>query len=148
MFQSRFLFSTVLSLYNKWMFSPAYFGFPYPLFVTSLHMFVQFILAAAIRSIWPQHFRPEHSPTRADYGCVFPTERIILTAFCYVNWAPLASGKGVLMRLVAKQTFSASFLSFEFYSALSLLLRRLWIYMRHFQHCALEIYISFPLLLY
>ncbi|OSX66552.1 hypothetical protein POSPLADRAFT_1178018 [Postia placenta MAD-698-R-SB12] len=62
-----FLFATVLSVYNKWMFSPDRFGFPSPLFVTTLHMFVQFILAALLRLIWPRHFRPERNPTPSDY---------------------------------------------------------------------------------
>jgi solute carrier family 35 protein C2 len=64
---SRFLFATVLSVYNKWMFAPEHFGFPYPLFVTALHMFVQFALAASIRAIWPKQFRPERNPVRNDY---------------------------------------------------------------------------------
>jgi solute carrier family 35 protein C2 len=66
----RFFFSTILSVYNKWMFSEGegFFGFPYPLFVTAMHFFVQFALAALLRAIWPQRFRPAHSPTAADYG--------------------------------------------------------------------------------
>lgn len=65
---SRFLFATVLSVYNKWMFSPEYFAFPWPLFVTTLHMFVQFALAAILRAAWPARFKPERRPTGADYG--------------------------------------------------------------------------------
>ncbi|KIM79047.1 hypothetical protein PILCRDRAFT_823899 [Piloderma croceum F 1598] len=49
------------------MFAPERFGFPYPLFVTALHMFVQFSLAASIRAIWPKQFRPERNPVRNDY---------------------------------------------------------------------------------
>ncbi|KAJ6593632.1 triose-phosphate transporter family-domain-containing protein [Mycena capillaripes] len=65
---SWFFFSTILSVYNKWMFSEEYFGFPYPLFVTTMHFFVQFGLAALLRAIWPRRFRPAYSPTAADYG--------------------------------------------------------------------------------
>lgn len=65
---SWFVFATVLSLYNKWMFSPDLFGFPFPLFVTTLHMFVQFVLAAALRVCFSHHFRPERSPSIKDYG--------------------------------------------------------------------------------
>ncbi|KAJ7078842.1 triose-phosphate transporter family-domain-containing protein [Mycena belliarum] len=65
---SWFFFSTILSLYNKWMFSAKYFGFPYPLFVTTMHFFVQFLLAAFLRYFWPHHFRPDQKPTKADYG--------------------------------------------------------------------------------
>ncbi len=63
----RFVFAMVLSLYNKWMFSPEHFGFPFPLFVTTMHMCVQFVIATALRTIWPHYFRPKHSPGREDY---------------------------------------------------------------------------------
>ncbi|KAJ3497150.1 hypothetical protein NLJ89_g10390 [Agrocybe chaxingu] len=65
---SWFLFATLLSVYNKWMFSADHFGFPAPLFVTTMHMFVQFALASALRTIWPQRFRPKSSPSREDYA--------------------------------------------------------------------------------
>ncbi|KAK7057450.1 TPT domain-containing protein [Favolaschia claudopus] len=65
---SWFLFSTILSLYNKWMFSETYFAFPYPLFVTTMHFFVQFALAALLRAVWPDRFRPPHRPSKVDYG--------------------------------------------------------------------------------
>ena len=66
----RFLFATILSVYNKWMFSADHFGFPAPLFVTTMHMFVQFILAAVLRATWPNSFRPVNKPTRGDYAYV------------------------------------------------------------------------------
>ncbi|THH18176.1 hypothetical protein EW146_g2767 [Bondarzewia mesenterica] len=65
---SWFTFAIVISLYNKWMFSPEHFGFPYPMFATTVQMFFQFGFAAIMRYGWPQAFRPQHSPTRADYG--------------------------------------------------------------------------------
>ncbi|KAH7888311.1 triose-phosphate transporter family-domain-containing protein [Phlebopus sp. FC_14] len=65
---SWFLFATVLSLYNKWMFSPDHFGFPYPLFVTTLHFVVQFLLAAILRFAFPRRFCPERRPTLRSYG--------------------------------------------------------------------------------
>ncbi|KAJ3532711.1 hypothetical protein NM688_g7383 [Phlebia brevispora] len=65
---SWFLFAMVLSVYNKWMFSPEHFGFPFPLFVTTLHMFVQFSISAILRTAFPRTFRPEHSPGRDDYA--------------------------------------------------------------------------------
>lgn len=71
---SWFLFATLLSVYNKWMFSKDHFAFPAPLFVTTMHMFVQFILAALLRALWPMHFRPDRRPTPEEYGKkVFPT---------------------------------------------------------------------------
>lgn len=63
----RYLFATILSVYNKWMFSPGLYGFPAPLFVTTLHMFVQFLLAASIRALWPHHFKPKARPTSSGY---------------------------------------------------------------------------------
>ncbi|KAG1716084.1 hypothetical protein ID866_1056 [Astraeus odoratus] len=65
---SWFTFATVLSVYNKWMFSYDHFGFPYPLFVTTVHMFVQFVLAAVLRFIHPRRFRSENKPTVKAYG--------------------------------------------------------------------------------
>ncbi|KAG2113810.1 triose-phosphate transporter family-domain-containing protein [Suillus discolor] len=65
---SWYIFATLLSLYNKWMFSPDLFGFPYPLFVTTLHMIIQFVLAAALRVCFSHHFRPERSPSVKDYS--------------------------------------------------------------------------------
>ncbi|XP_006460905.1 hypothetical protein AGABI2DRAFT_70443 [Agaricus bisporus var. bisporus H97] len=65
---SWFLFATILSVYNKWMFSKDRYGFPAPLFVTTMHMFVQFVLAAFLRFTWPSRFRPVQVPTRVEYG--------------------------------------------------------------------------------
>lgn len=63
-----FTFATVLSVYNKWMFSLDHFGFPYPLFVTTIHMTIQFLLAAALRFIYPRRYRPETRPNLQSYG--------------------------------------------------------------------------------
>ncbi|KAH9010006.1 triose phosphate transporter [Lactarius pseudohatsudake] len=65
---SWFAFALILSLYNKWMFAPEHFGFPLPLLVTMLHMFVQAILASILRFGWPRRFRPEYDPSREDYA--------------------------------------------------------------------------------
>lgn len=65
---SWFLFATLLSVYNKWMFSPKYYGFPAPLFVTTMHMFAQFFLAGILRYMWPGRFRPKQDPSLRDYG--------------------------------------------------------------------------------
>ncbi|KAK0226184.1 triose-phosphate transporter family-domain-containing protein [Armillaria fumosa] len=65
---SWFFFATVLSVYNKWMFSDKHMNFRFPLFVTTLHMFVQFVLSAVLRAVWPHRFRPERSPQLEDYG--------------------------------------------------------------------------------
>ncbi|KAH9940463.1 TPT-domain-containing protein [Epithele typhae] len=62
-----FFFAILLSLYNKWMFSPDRFGFPSPFLVTTAHMWVQFSLAALLRYALPRHFRPDRNPSRQDY---------------------------------------------------------------------------------
>ncbi|KAH9062415.1 TPT-domain-containing protein [Lactarius vividus] len=65
---SWFAFALILSLYNKWMFAPEHFGFPLPLLVTMLHMFVQAVLASILRFGWPRRFRPEYDPSKEDYA--------------------------------------------------------------------------------
>jgi hypothetical protein len=55
-------FSLLLSLYNKWMFSTGHLDFPFPLFVTSLHMIVQFCLSGLV--LW---WLPQFRPTREKY---------------------------------------------------------------------------------
>lgn len=67
----RFFFAILLSVYNKWMFSGSHLNFPYPLFVTSLHMVVQFCLASLVLNIWPKKFKPDRYPTPEEYGSVF-----------------------------------------------------------------------------
>lgn len=64
----RFGFATVLSVYNKWMFSADKFGFPSPLFVTSMHMIMQFLLAALARLLFPSTFGSPYSPNLKQYG--------------------------------------------------------------------------------
>jgi hypothetical protein len=53
-----YTFSLLLSLYNKWMFAPDHLDFPFPLFVTGLHMMIQFIMSGMVLWWFPQ-FRPK-----------------------------------------------------------------------------------------
>ncbi|GAA5989924.1 hypothetical protein JCM11641_002812 [Rhodosporidiobolus odoratus] len=62
-----YTFSTLISVYNKWMFSEDHYNFPYPLFVTSVHMLVQWTLAALTLSVF-RHLRPTTRPSARDYG--------------------------------------------------------------------------------
>merc|ERR1712093_47220 len=48
------------------MFSPEHYGFGFPLFVTSCHMLVQFILCSLVLTIFPS-LRPAHRPNPRDY---------------------------------------------------------------------------------
>ncbi|KAK3649989.1 hypothetical protein LTR56_006576 [Elasticomyces elasticus] len=53
-----YTFSISISVYNKWMFSKENLDFHFPLFTTSLHMIVQFVLASTVLFFLPQ-FRPK-----------------------------------------------------------------------------------------
>lgn len=57
-------FSISISVYNKWMFSGENLDFHYPLFVTSLHMLVQFSLASTVLYFIPR-FRPGYNDSYA-----------------------------------------------------------------------------------
>ncbi|EJU04397.1 TPT-domain-containing protein [Dacryopinax primogenitus] len=63
-----YLFATILSVYNKWMFSPEHFGFPFPLFVTTIHMIVQWCMAALVRFLFPSLMKSPGRPSRREYG--------------------------------------------------------------------------------
>ncbi|KAI9321071.1 triose-phosphate transporter family-domain-containing protein [Dichotomocladium elegans] len=67
-----YTFATFLSLYNKWMFSSDHYNFQYPLFVSSIHMVVQFIFAGLSLLLIPK-LRPTNRPSFKDYVYkVFP----------------------------------------------------------------------------
>ncbi|KDR75307.1 hypothetical protein GALMADRAFT_249326 [Galerina marginata CBS 339.88] len=93
---SWFIFATLLSVYNKWMFSPNHLGFPAPLFVTTIHMFIQFALAAVLRALWPKNFRPKHNPSRQDY-----TRKAVPTA--------VATGLDIGLSNLSLKTITLSF---------------------------------------
>lgn len=63
---SWYTFSTLISVYNKWMFSTDKKNFSYPLFVTSFHMLMQFVLSSSAMKLFPQLVprRPNGSTSR------------------------------------------------------------------------------------
>ncbi|KAK1249048.1 hypothetical protein MKX07_002564 [Trichoderma sp. CBMAI-0711] len=61
-----YFFSLSISLYNKWMFDRDRLNFAFPLFTTSMHMLVQFILSALVLFFIPS-LRPQRSHT-SDMG--------------------------------------------------------------------------------
>ncbi|KAL2128087.1 hypothetical protein VTI74DRAFT_9741 [Chaetomium olivicolor] len=61
-----YFFSLLISLYNKWMFSPDKLNFPFPMFTTSVHFLVQFSLASTVLFFFPS-MRPR-SAHRSDMG--------------------------------------------------------------------------------
>ncbi|KAH7163311.1 triose-phosphate transporter family-domain-containing protein [Dactylonectria estremocensis] len=54
-----YLFSLSISLYNKWMFDKDRLNFAFPLFTTSMHMVVQFVLSGLVLFFVPS-LRPNH----------------------------------------------------------------------------------------
>ncbi|KAF3928029.1 hypothetical protein AA313_de0201342 [Arthrobotrys entomopaga] len=52
-----YMFSLLISVYNKWMFSEKHLNFRFPLFITSIHMLVQFSLSSLVIWYFVQ-FRP------------------------------------------------------------------------------------------
>ncbi|KAJ2848417.1 hypothetical protein IWW36_003309 [Coemansia brasiliensis] len=59
-------FSGLLSVYNKWLFGTSERDFPFPLFVTSVHMLVQYLLAGIALWIFPR-FKATQTPTWSAY---------------------------------------------------------------------------------
>lgn len=81
-----YFFSLLISLYNKWMFSPDKLGFPFPMFTTSVHMLVQFSLASLVLWLIPS-FRPYHSqlPSTGHSGEEIQTERPTMSKLFYLT---------------------------------------------------------------
>ena len=64
---SWYLTSISLHLYNKHLFSPLRGAFPFPLFVTMIHMIVQGSFSyLSILFIWPR-YRPSKAPSIRDF---------------------------------------------------------------------------------
>ncbi|CEJ61818.1 hypothetical protein PMG11_10335 [Penicillium brasilianum] len=80
-----YFFSLSISIYNKWMFSENDIVFPFPLFTTSLHMAVQFSLAALLLWIFPS-LRPQHPPGSPSASPIegFKESEPVLTKSFYI----------------------------------------------------------------
>lgn len=64
---SWYLTSTLLYLYNKWLFSKDHDNFKFPLFTTMIHMLLQYLFAhLCLRFVFPS-LKPTKHPTRNDY---------------------------------------------------------------------------------
>jgi hypothetical protein len=48
-----FLFSALLSTFNKWVFGDSHNHFPCPLFLTSIHFFIQWIVSFTLSELFP-----------------------------------------------------------------------------------------------
>ncbi|KAJ3113432.1 Triose-phosphate Transporter [Phlyctochytrium bullatum] len=62
-----YLTSLGLSMYNKWMFGQGHKNFNFPLFTSSIHMVMQFILSyLSVIAVWPK-LKPKKYPPIRDY---------------------------------------------------------------------------------
>jgi solute carrier family 35 protein C2 len=68
--------------YNKWMFSSDHLDFHFPLFTTSLHMLVQFLLASLLLALIPS-LRPYPIPNLSG-----PTKPLITPLFYFTRLVP------------------------------------------------------------
>ncbi|KAF5708908.1 Gog5p-like vanadate resistance protein [Fusarium mundagurra] len=62
-----YLFSLSISIYNKWMFDHERLNFAFPLFTTSMHMVVQFVLSGLVLYFVPS-LRPGYGVHLSDMG--------------------------------------------------------------------------------
>jgi hypothetical protein len=86
------------------MFSEDHYNFPYPLFVTSVHMLVQWSLSAVTLTIF-RHLRPTSRPSAPDYAFVSSLFFRILPYTALNNPYLLVAEK---LRLAASQLDSTS----------------------------------------
>ncbi|KAL9125222.1 MAG: hypothetical protein Q9217_005540 [Psora testacea] len=116
---SWYLFSLSISLYNKWMFSPKYLDFHFPLFTTCMHMVVQFSLAALVLYFIP-HLRPrtdsisnpqDHAHVRRDAP---PSDKPLMTRMFYLTRiGPCGAATGLDIGL---GNMSLKFITLTFYT--------------------------------
>ncbi|KAL2199840.1 triose-phosphate transporter family-domain-containing protein [Corynascus similis CBS 632.67] len=81
-----YLFSLLISLYNKWMFSPDKLNFRFPMFTTAVHFIVQFSLASLVLYFFPS-MRPKNGH-KSDLGQSrheTEPERPIMTKMFYLT---------------------------------------------------------------
>lgn len=102
--------------YNKWMFDKNKLNFSFPLFTTSMHMLVQFALAALVLYFIPG-FRPQAS-RNSDLGRSRhesePTNAPLMTKmFYFTRVGPCGAATGLDIGL---GNMSLKFISLTFYS--------------------------------
>ena len=104
--------------YNKWMFDKDRLNFPFPLFTTSMHMIVQFVLACItlyfIPSLRPQNgHRSDPSQSRHDSE---PEKPLMTKMFYLTRIGPCGAATGLDIGL---GNTSLKFITLTFYSKFS-----------------------------
>ncbi|KAI0022408.1 triose-phosphate transporter family-domain-containing protein [Xylariomycetidae sp. FL0641] len=111
-----YLFSLSISLYNKWMFDSGQLNFPFPLFTTSMHMLVQFILASLVLYFIPS-FRPNNAHHTSDQGRsrheVEPDRPLMTKLFYLTRIGPCGAATGLDIGL---GNTSLKFITLTFYT--------------------------------
>jgi solute carrier family 35 protein C2 len=109
-----YIFSLSISVYNKWMFDRDRLNFAFPLFTTSMHMLVQFALAALVLffvpSLRPQNHNSDLGRSRHDTE---PTSTSMSGMFYLTRIAPTSVATGLDIGL---GNMSLKFVSLTFYT--------------------------------
>ncbi|KAJ1648810.1 hypothetical protein IWQ61_009902, partial [Dispira simplex] len=90
-----YVFSTSLSLYNKWLFGNDHLNFSFPLLTSAIHMAIQFLLTGAILMCLPKQ-RPQQTPSPFNY-------------FTKILPCAVATGLDVGLSNLSLQTITLSF---------------------------------------
>lgn len=111
--------SISISVYNKWMFSKENLDFHFPLFTTSLHMLVQFVLASAVLYFIPR-LRPRLSGNAeytqldgADAATKTPKQALMTRWFYLSRIGPCGTATALDIGL---GNFSLRFISLTFFT--------------------------------
>ncbi|KAK4201806.1 triose-phosphate transporter family-domain-containing protein [Triangularia verruculosa] len=106
--------SLLISLYNKWMFSPDKLGFPYPMFTTATHMLVQFSLASLALYLFPS-FRPTngHVPNPGELDSPESKKPLMTPLFYLTRIGPCGLATGLDIGL---GNTSLQFITLTFYT--------------------------------
>ncbi|KAH7031341.1 triose-phosphate transporter family-domain-containing protein [Microdochium trichocladiopsis] len=111
-----YIFSLSISLYNKWMFDSSRLNFPFPLFTTSMHMLVQFSLAAIVLYFFPS-LRPNNGHRESDLGRsrheAEPDRPAMTKSFYLTRIAPCGAATGLDIGL---GNMSLKFITLTFYT--------------------------------
>lgn len=91
---SWYFFSVSISVYNKWMFADKELNFHFPLFTTSMHMLVQFLLSVLVLLAIPR-LRPRHDSLDTPNSTSDPSKPLITPKFYLTRIAPCAAATGL-----------------------------------------------------